>query len=147
MEAELPFARAKLERLIQGRATVLAQELHEKWMRLELEAVKAEMAGRMRAFAQLPSKRAGSRADGSDGRRRGRGRGTGRPWEAKIISVGRASLAELQASPSPHRLTPPYRGHRRSLTAPLEQNPRGSLNRTATSYELARLRKVDPGAR
>jgi hypothetical protein len=38
------------------------------------------------------------------------------------------------------------RPHRRIFRR-LEQNPRGGLNRAAMSYELARLCKVDPGAR
>jgi hypothetical protein len=44
MEAELPFARARLERLIESRARVMAEEMYEDRKRLDLEAVKAELA-------------------------------------------------------------------------------------------------------
>ena len=43
-QAELPFARARLHRLIEARAQARAEELHEERRRLELEAVKAELA-------------------------------------------------------------------------------------------------------
>jgi hypothetical protein len=38
-----PAARAKLDRLIDARATVLAEEMHEERKRLDLEAVNAEL--------------------------------------------------------------------------------------------------------
>jgi hypothetical protein len=41
--AELPAVRARLDRLIEARATVLAEEMYEERKHLELEAVKAEM--------------------------------------------------------------------------------------------------------
>jgi hypothetical protein len=44
-QAELPFARARLERLVEGRAKALAEEMYEERMRLETEAVKAELGG------------------------------------------------------------------------------------------------------
>jgi hypothetical protein len=40
----LPAARARLDRLIEARATVLAEEMYEERKRLETEAVKAELA-------------------------------------------------------------------------------------------------------
>ena len=43
IQAELPFARARLERLIEARAIVLAEKMYEKRKRLDVEAVKAEM--------------------------------------------------------------------------------------------------------
>ena len=42
-ETELPFARARLARLVESRATVLAEEMYKERRRLELEAVKAEL--------------------------------------------------------------------------------------------------------
>jgi hypothetical protein len=48
----------------------------------------------------------------------------------------------------PVGLPPPHWDHRRSSAGrPLEQNSRGGLERTAKSHELARLSKIDPGAR
>jgi hypothetical protein len=44
-QADLPAARARLDRLIEARATVLAEEMYEERKHLELEAVKAEMLG------------------------------------------------------------------------------------------------------
>jgi hypothetical protein len=41
----LPAARAKLDRLIEARANMLAEEMYEERKRLELEAVKSEMLG------------------------------------------------------------------------------------------------------
>jgi len=43
-EAELPAARAKLERLIESRASELATEMYEERKALDLAAVKAELA-------------------------------------------------------------------------------------------------------
>jgi hypothetical protein len=43
-KAALPAARARLERLIEWRAQARAEEMYEERKRLELEAVKAEMA-------------------------------------------------------------------------------------------------------
>ena len=42
-ETELPFARARLERLIETRATERAKQLYEDQKRLDLAAVKAEL--------------------------------------------------------------------------------------------------------
>ena len=42
-ETELPFARARLERLIETRATERAKQLYEEQKRLDLAAVKAEL--------------------------------------------------------------------------------------------------------
>ena len=42
-QAELPFARARLERLIETRATERAKQLYEEQKRLDLAAVKAEL--------------------------------------------------------------------------------------------------------
>ena len=61
-QAELPFARARLHRLIEARAQARAEELHEERRRLELEAVKAEMvesARRRWPSPQLFRRRAG----------------------------------------------------------------------------------------
>jgi hypothetical protein len=44
-------------------------------------------------------------------------------------------------------LPPPHRATDEPAGSLLEQNPRGSLRRTAAGDELARLRDVDPGAR
>lgn len=44
-QAELPAARAKLDRLIESRAQARAEEMYAERRRLELEAVKAEMLG------------------------------------------------------------------------------------------------------
>ena len=43
MQAELPFARPRLERLIESRAQTLAEEMYAERMRVETEAVKAEL--------------------------------------------------------------------------------------------------------
>ena len=43
MEAELPSARVRLERLIEARATERAMQLYEERKRLDLAAVKAEL--------------------------------------------------------------------------------------------------------
>jgi hypothetical protein len=40
---QMPAARAKLARLIESRATVLAEEMYAERRRLDLEAVKAEL--------------------------------------------------------------------------------------------------------
>ena len=42
--AELPAARARLDRLIEARVTVLAEEMYEERKRLDLESVMAEMS-------------------------------------------------------------------------------------------------------
>jgi hypothetical protein len=43
MKAELPFARERLARLIESRATEKAKEMHKEQRRLEVEAVRAEL--------------------------------------------------------------------------------------------------------
>jgi hypothetical protein len=42
-QQQMPAARAKLARLIEARATVLAEEMHEEQKRLDLAAAKAEL--------------------------------------------------------------------------------------------------------
>lgn len=63
-----------------------------------------------------------------------------------LLSVGNAY--RLATHPLSVGLPPPHRGHRRSSAGRLlEQDPRGGLERTVKSHELARLSKIDPGAR
>jgi hypothetical protein len=52
-QAELPAARAKLDRLIESRAQARAEEMYAERRRLELEAVKAEL--RVDASAPAPA--------------------------------------------------------------------------------------------
>ena len=82
----------------------------------------------------------------------------GEGWALEARSaVVKESLASLrnQGVPTPDNVDTACAGARLSASVALlcalggclEQDPRSGLNRTAVSYELARLCKVDPGAR